>query len=52
MQTISIKIEQNLVNQMQRMMKSHYYATKTEFIREAIRDKITNLREKEVANTN
>ena len=32
----------------QKVMKKHNYMTKTEFIREAIRDKIRKLEEKEI----
>jgi metal-responsive CopG/Arc/MetJ family transcriptional regulator len=44
MQTISLKIGSKLISQMKKTIDTNGYSTKTEFIREAIRDKI---REKE-----
>ena len=43
METISIKLENNLLNDIKKTMKRHRYSTKTEFIREALRDKINDL---------
>jgi metal-responsive CopG/Arc/MetJ family transcriptional regulator len=40
MEAICIKIEENLLKKMNQIMNKNGYATKTEFIREAIRDKI------------
>lgn len=48
METISIRFEDNFLHDIEKAMKSHRYATKAEFIREAIRDKIKDL-EKEKA---
>lgn len=36
------------MNAINKVMKKHNYMTKTEFIREAIRDKIRRLEEKEI----
>jgi len=47
MESITIKVEDNLAKEIDKAMKPHY-STKTEFIREAIRDKIKDL-EKEKA---
>lgn len=43
METISVRFEENLLHDIKQVMKEHRYATKTEFIREAVRDKITDL---------
>ena len=48
METISIRFENEFLHDIKKAMKSHRYATKAEFIREAIRDKIKDL-EKEKA---
>lgn len=48
MENISLKMEEGFVKVIDRVMKKHNYMTKTEFIREAIRDKIRKLEEKEI----
>jgi len=48
MENISLKIEEGFVKVINRAMKKHNYMTKTEFIREAIRDKLRKLEEKEI----
>lgn len=48
METVSLKIEPNFLLAINKIMKKHNYMTKTEFIREALRDKIRNLEEKEI----
>ena len=50
MENISIKLERNFLDAIQKVMKKHNYMTKTEFIRESIRDKIRKLEEKEIIN--
>lgn len=47
METISIKMEANFASEVEKTMKKHHYTTKTEFIREAIRDKIKELEKEE-----
>lgn len=47
MESITIKVEEELAKEIDKAMKP-YYSTKTEFIREAIREKIITLR-KELA---
>ena len=47
-ENVSIKLETNFMNAISKVMKRHNYMTKTEFIREAIRDKIRKLEEKEI----
>lgn len=48
MENISLKLEKNFLNAIGKVMKKHHYATKTEFVRESIRDKIRELEEKEI----
>lgn len=48
MENISLKMEEGFVKVIDKVMKKHNYMTKTEFIREAIRDKIRKLEEKEI----
>lgn len=48
MENISLKMEEGFVKVIDRAMKKHNYMTKTEFIREAIRDKLRKLEEKEI----
>ncbi len=48
METLSIKLEKGLAKNMKEYMKEHNYATKTEFVREAIRNKISELEMKEI----
>ena len=48
MENISLKIEGNFLAAIEKVMKKHNYMTKTEFIRESIRDKIRRLEEKEI----
>ena len=48
METVSIKFDENFLRVIEKIMKQNNYSTKTEFIREAVRDKIKDL-EKEDA---
>lgn len=48
MENVSLKMEENFMKAVEKVMKKHNYMTKTEFIREAIRDKIRKLEEKEI----
>jgi metal-responsive CopG/Arc/MetJ family transcriptional regulator len=48
MENISLKLEENFLKAITAVMKKHNYMTKTEFVREAIRDKIRKLEEKEI----
>ncbi|MBI2507969.1 hypothetical protein HYV89_03375 [Candidatus Woesearchaeota archaeon] len=47
METISLKLENSFLHLIEKIMKENRYSTKTEFIREAIRDKIDDLEKKE-----
>ncbi len=48
MENVSLKIEENFLKAIEAVMRKHNYMTKTEFIRESIRDKIRRLEEKEI----
>ena len=48
MESISLKLESNFLHAIEKIMKKHNYMTKTEFIRESIRDKIRKLEEREI----
>ena len=48
METVSIKMDENFATEVEKVMKKHHYTTKTEFIREAIRDKIKDLEKEEL----
>ena len=47
MESISLKLEKEFLSDIERIMKQNRYSTKTEFIREAIRDKIKQLEKEE-----
>lgn len=47
MEAISLKLENEFLKDIEKSMKKHRYTTKTEFIREAIRDKIKDLEREE-----
>ncbi len=50
MESISLKLEPKFLSAISKIMKKYHYMTKTEFIREALRDKIKSLEEKEILN--
>jgi len=43
MEAISLKMDESLLDEIDSKLKTHRYSTRTEFIRDAIRDKLTNL---------
>src|SRR3989344_1482304 len=47
METVSLKLGETFVEDMERLMQKHRYTTKTEFIREAIREKMRVLEKEE-----
>lgn len=47
MKAISLKLESKFLHDIEKVMKKNRYTTKTEFIREAIRDKIKDLEKEE-----
>ncbi len=48
MEAISLKLEETFLEDIEDVMKRHRYTTKTEFIREAIRDKIKELEKEDL----
>ncbi|HKZ34001.1 MAG TPA: ribbon-helix-helix domain-containing protein [Candidatus Nanoarchaeia archaeon] len=48
MENISLKLEKEFLKAIEGVMKKHNYMTKTEFIREAIREKMKKLEEKDL----
>lgn len=48
METISLKMEPELLKNIDNNLKKNNYSTRTEFIREAIRNKLTELEKEEV----
>ena len=48
MESISLKLEGEFLKDIQSIMKKHRYSTKTEFIREAIRDKLKSIEEEQL----
>ena len=47
MEAVSLKLEDEFLHDIEKTMKKHRYTTKTEFIRESIRDKIIDLEKEE-----
>jgi metal-responsive CopG/Arc/MetJ family transcriptional regulator len=43
MEQVCIRLEGDFLNAIERIMKRHRYSTKTEFIREAVREKLKEL---------
>ncbi|MBI2448818.1 hypothetical protein HYV49_00800 [Candidatus Pacearchaeota archaeon] len=43
MESVSLKLEKNFLKDLERIIKNYRYSTKTEFIREAIRDKMDEI---------
>ena len=48
MEAVSLKLVGEFLKDMEKIMKRHRYTTKTEFIREAIRDKIKDMEKEEL----
>lgn len=49
MEAISLKLDETLLKNIDLSLKAHNYSTRTEFIRDAIRDKLTDLNRDELA---
>lgn len=47
MEAISLKLESTLLNDIDKNLKKHRYSTRTEFIRDAIRDRLVDLEKEE-----
>lgn len=48
METISLRLEETFLRDLERIMKKYRYSTKTEFVRAAIRDKMGNIEKEEL----
>lgn len=48
METISLKLEDGLLSEVDQRLKKHRYSTRTEFIRDAIREKLSDLEKDEI----
>ena len=48
METISLKMEDNMLSEIDQKLGQHRYSTRTEFIRDAIREKLSELEKQEV----
>lgn len=48
MEPVTVKFEADFIREIEKLMKKHRYATKAEFIREAIREKIKQLEKEEL----
>ena len=51
MENVSIKLDGEFLNNIERFMKKYNYMTKAEFIRQAIRDKIQQMEKEEIKKT-
>ena len=50
LEAISLKLEKNLLNEIDQKITKHRYSTRTEFIRDAIREKLSELEKQELLN--
>jgi metal-responsive CopG/Arc/MetJ family transcriptional regulator len=50
METISLKLDENLLNNIDSNLKKHNFSTRTEFIRTAIRNQLEKLNRDELIN--
>lgn len=48
METISLKLEDGLLTEVDHKLSKHRYSTRTEFIRDAIREKLSDLEKDEI----
>lgn len=48
METISLKLEGEMLSEMDNKLEKHRYSTRTEFIRDAIREKLSELEKNEI----
>jgi len=48
MEAISLKLDESMLNVIDRNLKKHNFSTRTEFIRAAIRDKLEGLKKEEL----
>lgn len=45
---LNVKVERRLLNEIDRNLSKHRYTTRSEFVREAVRDKLSELEKKEL----
>lgn len=48
MKSLSIKLDKSLLNEIDKNLVRHRYSTRTEFIRDAVRDKLSDLEKEEL----
>lgn len=48
METVSLKMEKSLLNEIDNSLKKNRYATRTEFVRDAIRAKLSDLEKEDI----
>ena len=48
MDAVSIRLGERMIDELEKMMRKHHFATITEFIRAAIRDKMKELEQEEI----
>lgn len=49
MEAVSLKLDENMLHNIDESLKGNNYSTRTEFIRDAIRDKLGNLKREQLA---
>ncbi|MBI5797334.1 ribbon-helix-helix protein, CopG family [Candidatus Woesearchaeota archaeon] len=50
MEMVSLKLDENMLTIMDKSLKKHNFSTRTEFIRDAIREKLEELNREELMN--
>jgi len=48
MEIISLKLEEGILTEIDKKLSQHRYSTRTEFIRDAIREKLSDLEKEEI----
>ena len=48
METISIRLDENMANEIEKIMRRHHFSTLTEFVRDAIRNRMKDLEHEEL----
>lgn len=48
MEIVTLKMDKEMLNRMDALIKQHQYGTRTEFIRDALRDKMSSLEKEEL----
>jgi Arc/MetJ-type ribon-helix-helix transcriptional regulator len=47
METISLKLDENMLDNIDKSLKKHNYSTRTEFVRDALREKLERMTQQE-----